>query len=1076
MKRAFRQFLNPAIWACLVLLATPLSPVLDFAQDDSESRIELEQKTVPLYASSPGHTVFGEYVGAHWCPPCMDSASPSLANLKASNPEEFTFVSFFESSSGGWPNDSPIDRTDHIMAASDGYPTFSFADQQSGTCYKVGAGGTNYYDSDFTSGGCMSSNSADFTLELSMSLNSSSEEVTIALETTYTGSQATLDVYLYGAVTEHIGADAYDNGVRPHHNWRGWLLDGTNTGFEQITLFKDITAEHSWTASLNLVRAAGGYTQWENFWPVLALMDGPASSYNSIYAAVDPEMGPLIDVGISDFDVENSNQHVGFVPGDLLDISLEVTNNGVEQYSEGGDVGVYVISGSDEIYIGGEQIGSLGVAGTQSLDLQFDTSGITTVPSGVTTFRAKLTDMGSDRNSTNNMDDTVALHDLAPTASQPSAIGSTSFERGDAVQFESSALPNDLIDDMSTMFPTMEYSKSGSGNWDDSWVANSELVGSGGNAVYVHTIQTPPTADSGDYDIRVKWTDSYGLESEWLETTPAFELRNALPRVLSSDDPGFAGTPTVKIDTLTSVPLSGLVRDAETPLSMLAIHSDDPEFQGWDPASVSLSVQFDTIETDPSGNPIPQGVFISIDDGEDVNNGMLIFNVIENGAPRWSPVPTQPVFEGGSASTSLTSFLSDSDDDGNPLPASGLVLSLVSNSNEDLLEVYIDGHTIVALTVDDDSNGVVEAIVRADDGAKSSDTSVVFFVINVNDAPTIDLSSMTEVTLKSNEQFSLDVLAIMSDIDDPSDEIWLDAVSQIPGAVQYDYVNGILNMMWEEPGTHDVDLTLIDSHGDWSKSQFTVTVLDSKPLTWSTDSSDGDLQVQIDGPTVGENPTVTIANIGSVELNQIRVQWTICNSIVGICHSSGLSDDLGPFTTPPSSGNGMAVGDYLTLFVRATDGDGWDRESVETLKLPVSGHEEVQEELEDPLEEDEQEPMQNSAGGSSDSGFSNLQIVAGILVLVVFIGGGTLVGLYLSGSFGNGGPPHSRPTSDVKGPENFHQNSPEPEQETIDFEESEPESETPGPTHLPLPEGGLPEGWTMAQWQYYGEEWLKRNS
>ena len=73
----------------------------------------------------------------------MDSASPSLANLKASNPEEFTFVSFFESSSGGWPNDSPIDRTDHIMAASDGYPTFSFADQQSGTCYKVGTRGTD---------------------------------------------------------------------------------------------------------------------------------------------------------------------------------------------------------------------------------------------------------------------------------------------------------------------------------------------------------------------------------------------------------------------------------------------------------------------------------------------------------------------------------------------------------------------------------------------------------------------------------------------------------------------------------------------------------------------------------------------------------------------------------------------------------------------------------------------------------------------------------------------------------------------------------------------------------------------
>ena len=26
----------------------------------------------------------------------------------------------------------------------------------------------------------------------------------------------------------------------------------------------------------------------------------------------------------------------------------------------------------------------------------------------------------------------------------------------------------------------------------------------------------------------------------------------------------------------------------------------------------------------------------------------------------------------------------------------------------------------------------------------------------------------------------------------------------------------------------------------------------------------------------------------------------------------------------------------------------------------------------------------------------------------------------------------------------------------------------------PLPEGGLPEGWTMDQWQWYGHEWLAK--
>lgn len=1076
MRPVVRPLLNPAFWVCLALFAAPLSSVFDFPEEPAQDREELEQKIAPMYASSPGHSVFGEYVGAHWCPPCMDSASPSLANLKASNPEEFTFVSFFESSSGGWPNDSPISRMDHIMSASSGYPTFSFADQQSGSCYKVGSAGTNYYDSDFSSGGCMSSDSADFNLEMSMSLNSSSQDVTIDFEATYSGSQSTIDVYIYGAVTEHIGGDSYDNGVRPHHNWRSWLLNSTNTGFQQATMFKDVTYGHSWTAPLSLVRAAGGYTQWENFWPVIALMDGPHTSYNTFFAAIDPEMGPLIDVGITEFEVENVNLNPGFVPGDTLELSIEIVNNGVEQYTEGGDIGVYVISGSDELYIGGEPIGNLGISGTQSMEVQFDTSGIEMVSSGVTTFRAKLTDMGSDRNSTNNMEDTVALHDLPPTPSQPAAIGSTTFERGDAVQFESTALPNDLIDDMTTMTPTMQYSKSGTSDWSGSWVSNTELVGSGGNAVYVHTIQTPPTADSGSYSIRVMWDDSSGQQSEWLEVQEAFELSNALPRVLSSDDPGFAGTPTVKIDTLESVSLSGLVRDAETPLSMLTIGSSDPEFKGWDAATATISVEFDTIESDPQGNPIPQGIFVSIDDGEDVNNGMLLFNVIENGAPRWSPVPTQPVFEGGSASTSLTSYLTDSDDEGNLLPATGLSLSIVSNSYPELLDVYIEGHSITAMTVDDDSHGVAEVVVRADDGSKSSDTSVIFFVINVNDAPTIDLSGLGEVTLKSNEQHSIDTLPLMSDIDDPSDEIWMDVVTEVPGAVQYDYLNGVLTMQWDEPGTHEVSLTLIDSHGDWSVSQFTVTILDSKPLSWSTDFEPGDLEPQVDGLSVGEDPTITIVNVGDLELSDIKTTWTICNSIVGICHTAGSSNGLGPFVAAPISGNGMAIGDYLTLYVRALDGDGWDRESTETLKLITGGQ--AQEQPEEPIpEEEETEKQQESGAQSADTGFSSLQIVAAILILIVFIGGGTLVGLYLSGSIGSRAQESTKPPYEGESPIDFEQASPEPvpEPSTIDFEQAAPEPPPAPPGHPPVPEAGLPAGWTMEQWQYYGEEWLKRN-
>jgi len=1062
MTSVVRLLIHPATWVCVLLAIAPCSSIIDY-QEEELQRTELEQKIVPRYATSPGHTVFGEYVGAHWCGPCMSSASPSLDNLKTSNPEEFTFVSFFESSSGGWPSDGPVNRQTHIMQSSSGYPTFSFADSQSGSCYKVGASGTSYYDSDFSSGGCMSPSSNDFQLEMSMSLNSSTEEVTITLDSIYTGSLSTYDVYVYGAVTEKLGADSYDNGVKPHHNWRGWLLNSADTGFQQLSLSQGVWESHSWTAPLSTVRASGGYTQWENFWPVFALMDGPHSSYNEFLVAIDPDMGPMIDVGILEFEVQNTNGGKGFTPGDMLQISTRVSNNGVEEYSEGGDLGVYLISGSDEIYLGGQPIDTIGVAGSFLHQIDFDTSDIDPIPSGVSTFRAKLVDMGSDRNSTNNVVDNVEFHDMPPIPSPPAATGSTTFERGDSVQFETTALPNDLVDDINTMSPAMEYSKSGSGVWDSIWVSDPEIVGSGANAAYVHTIQTPPNAETGKYDTRVMWEDARGQQSDWLVTSQAFELNNALPRVLGNNDPGFIGTPTVKVGETESISLVGLVRDAETPLSMLSIDSNDPEFVGWNGPSSEITVLFDSIESDSNGNPVPQGLFLSISDGEDANNGMLMFNVIENGAPRWDPIPTQTVFEGGSASTELTGYLSDFDVNGDPVPPSEISISLVSNSNEDLIQVSLDGQTVTASTIDEDSHGVAEVIIMADDGSKTSQTSVVFYVINVNDAPEMDVSILDGLALKSGELASIGIMPLISDIDDPEDEIWVDVDTPIPGAVQFDYVSGVLNMQWDRSGTHSVKMTLIDSHGDWSSTTFTVTVLDSKPLTWHTDFQEGDLEVELEGFEIGIDPTVTLVNNGEVVIEDPKVRWTICNGIVGICHSAGSFDGLGPFQAVSSDGGGLSIGDYLTLSVKAVDSDGWDRETVEPLDILVPTTSEEDDVIGAPNQEEEKESNQQSGDGSSDISVMDAMLI--ILVLLIFVGGGTVAGLYFSGAIGN------RREQAPKAPysPDTPQEQPPGEEPVIDFEQHEE-------IYPPLPESGLPEGWTMDQWKYYGEQWLERQN
>lgn len=229
-----------------ILMLTMSAMGFFLIEEQTTEREQLAVKEMPRFATSPGHSVFGEYVGAHWCTPCMDSAAPSLVNLKSSNGEDFTFVSFFESSSGGWPSDGPIYRTDHVMAASSGYPTFGFSDAQSGSCYKVGSAGTNYYDADYSSGGCMSSDASEYAMELSTALNSAGDEVTITVEATYLGSSSSVTVYLYGAVTEQVGADAYDNGNRPHNNWREWLLNSDNNGFEELTLTPNNAAERTW--------------------------------------------------------------------------------------------------------------------------------------------------------------------------------------------------------------------------------------------------------------------------------------------------------------------------------------------------------------------------------------------------------------------------------------------------------------------------------------------------------------------------------------------------------------------------------------------------------------------------------------------------------------------------------------------------------------------------------------------------------------------------------------------------------------------------------------------------------------
>ena len=1020
-------------------------------EQETAEKQELQAKEMPRFAVSPGHTVFGEYVGAHWCGPCMGSASPSLVNLKNSNTEDFTYISFFEGASTGWPSDGPVNRQNHIMASSSGYPTYAFADENSGSCYKVGSAGSNYYDADFSAGGCMHADASDFSMELGIALDSTGDIVTTTLDITYLGAND-ITVYVYGAVTEKIGAEAYDDGSRPHHVFREWLLSADND-FTEVTLIPNQVETLTWDKPLNTVRSGGGNTQWENFWPVFALMDGDYSTYNEVYAAIDLDMGPLIDIGIVDFEARNSNANNGFVAGDILDLDVNIANNGAEAYSDGGSIDIYHLSGGEEIHLGGISINQLAVGGTQSYSIMFDTSDITLSPSGTSSFRARISGMVGDRVPSNDYQDGIALHDMPPVPNRPVAVAESSVERGTPIQFESSALPNDLVDDMSTMTADLHYSVHGTNTWDDAWITAIDMVGSGGNSRYIHTITPPMNSQSGSYDIRMQWTDSGGQKSNWEITENAFELRNALPRILGPGDDGYGGIPTVKVDTVEAVSIVGLISDAETPHGELIIDSNAHQFVSFDSETLEINVLFDQISYDSIGNSISQGIFITVGDGEDINSGTLMFNVIENGQPRWSGIPTQSFNEGGSSSLVLTEYVSDTDDNGNSVPANTLSLSVVSISDESLLSAEIYDQTLNVAALDDDSFGMAEITVRASDGVKESDTVIIFYVNNINDAPIIDLGEYSNPILQSGDRLTFNVIDLISDVDDSEEDIWITVTTFVPGAVQFNPISGLATMSWEDAGEEMVTVTAEDRHGASSAAIITVSVVDDLPLLWVDSSGFGDLSVNISSTEYGLNPSVTIENVGNLELSEIKVIWSVCNSITGICNDFGTSHNMGPFIVLANDGEGLKIADYVTLSVDAVDSEGFDRSTTDQYKAYAT--EPVEITPDEPENSDNQDKPVISVMTAGLIAMGIILSIALVLALAIVLQRGRRDGV------------------------NVEVYDYQDEYDYSEYEEPEPSPlvvPPPPPPGMgpPLPPEGLPPGWTMEQWNYYGAEYLKR--
>jgi thiol-disulfide isomerase/thioredoxin len=1005
-----------AILLTSIMVLMSLSGMFENREQESESEELLIIEEPKYAATSPGHTVFAEYVGADWCPPCQNGGSPSMHALKTNFPSEFTYLSYFESGGAGVPD--PLNRRSHVMYDSTGIPTASFGDANTGTYHPSGAStGTSAYDSQFSSGGDMK-NVNDYSISLTQTVNGANMDIDVTA--TYLGSASSVTVYVLAVVTEETCPDTYNDGTtHPHNVIKKWLLNSGNNGFQSLQLSPNNPVTTSWQEPISTVRSYGSASAAQNFNTVVALMNGPHSTYNDVFVATDAMMNPM-DLSVTGLTVTNNDAtYDGFLAQDILSLEATVENTGTEDYSAGGSIQLYHVDGATENPIGQSvSLNNLNVGQTQSISTQFDTTGIQMNPNGKETFRVRMMGTtGENDPVANNRLDVQVDHDYSPSTDTPVADGQTSIARGSELDFDVTGNARDAIDTLETMTPEFETSPTGLDTWSSDWVIAPSSVTAPGtpSARYVVTVDPIQTAASGDYDVRARLTDSRGQQSDWSSAIGAFSLENGLPIVVDPTQPentppscsAFPGAPQVKVDTNEFVSISGLVCDAETPLSDLQINSQDPAFIDYHSNNQTLEVKFTSMQWDSNSNPLPQGISLTISDGEDSNTGTLFFDVIENGQPRWSSVPAQSFDEGigNGVSISLANSITDTSAQGTPTSIMGISITVEKIEPQGVIsgEIFAGASQTLTLTaIDDDAYGTVVVTVRATDSdGQWSETDIFAQVNNVNDAPRFDSTGLDNLMVQKDKDLNLELKSRFTDVDNDDNEIWVTTSFVTPP-----YDGEYLNMRWTEVGMQTVTITAQDSSGASDSWNIDINVVDMLPLIWSTNGTDGDIDVVVDDLALQKDPTLYLIQLSELELSNIVIVWSICNYQTGICTDFGSIEITQneilsgyTFSTVRDTGNGMETYDELKLHVEADDTSGFDRKSSE-LGFKISIDDVATGDGTDEIDEGENQESEDSAKESS-GGMDSMVLVALISLVVLFAVAGTLVTMLLRGGRGN---------------------------------------------------------------------------
>ena len=965
----------------------------------------------------------------------------------------------------------------------------------------------------------------DYSVSVIQSQNGNNMDIDITAAYTGSGSKT---VFIYAAVTEETSPETYNGGSpNPHHVWKKWLLNSANNGFESVTLTSGSSVTKSWSVPISTVRAGGGQTAAGNFLTVAALLDGNHNTNRNVLAAGDANMAPTIDVGVKSFTASNPSAPSGYINGDVLNVQATIINNGVDAYNDGGDVRFFYKANNVKTYVGSTQsLSNFASNGaTQSFSGQIDT---TNLPSSAyqTTFGVELSNLVADKSGSNNVGTEVVPHDLVPVARKAQVIGVNQIERGDNFLIEAKATFNDGVD-TNTSFFTFDVEVSQTGM--DQWIGGDLIVG--GDQVFQegtynehrqYLVKPSMNMGAGDYDIRVRAIDSRMQTSDWQITERGFTLKNALPVITSEP------VPTVKVQTSTKVSIINNINDAETDLDQLVITSNSPNFVAWHPATEEIEVYFENIRY-VSGQPTASGIEIAVNDGTDTAFGTLLFNVIENGQPRWAGVEKQYVEEASSASLYLLPYLSDTDENGNTAAAEDLMLAIVGNTNPELLDISLNGFTVNYATSDDDINGETTITIRASDGEQYSDQLVTIAINPVNDAPRLDLSEFENMRLKVNTQKVIFLNEILTDVDGNVNEVTVTASNPIPGAARVSFLDNTLTLIWENAGLQTVTIQTEDRY-DSNIYTLVVDVYDSLPLLVG-EGPDADVRVSVTNVFVGEVPESTMfLNKDDVTITSISSTWQTCTPeycMYNEVFDHDITMKSSGWTFDPVNGQiddtGMGQFHYVKLLkvtAQASNGDKFEYKNdndqkwtasdyapgpdsmteeevielvkeleaeIDALKLQIEDmekgtteYESAVEEL-DNLETEKEEACeftsceeQASGQTTDDSSESGLDLTVVLIVIGVVIVA-LLAGLmFMRG--GNGGNEvqvvdwaNQLPANDAVA-NSMYGGAQEIFQQPVAAPAPAVVQQVP-PGAPPLPEGGLPAGWTMEQWAYYGHQY-----